>query len=1323
MRVITLVCLLWQGRLLEQSLDDREALLRLLSMTHNSGHVDPQSLAEIPPLLIGAAAVGAVGAVGAGVGLMGMMGVFNSHRTRRREKDRTPPCESTDPLDTNDNDCATTRFNKMVKYYPYHKNLEKLQRMVIQGEDETEGLMGHISKAIGRNQDQIFGIGGSSKKPSTSDGVKYETRLLLDASLQLQGATVATTDEMYDRAIQVTDNAIDDVRTLKEHLAESFSDLMMKYSLASKMQQASSKANTDRMNGAASAELRKSVREVLAKQRDIGGQIAQSQKDAQKLLKQYSTEKTRFAASLKDAADILDATENKLENLRSSSETSLGSMVTQTGAQVSQTGTKAHKRVADQVALLADDWQSQTKSALAASQDGWTNMTGTLMRQQKALADAVDEDLLNGLSSNATAAAQTAASNISDAIDATQSSLESRFRDSHSSVETISNANSAISLESLAGADGLSIESRQVASEMDTEAREVKQKLTDIASSGVSAGDSGLRDLLGALAEAHGDAASSLHGSEAEYTQLIAQVLKQTGSDGQGISVELSQVAALIRSGKVKSVAEIESLLGGIITDTRSKGSGLMDATDEVTISLTTQEKKLANQLGLTESQLRNLILKSESSVLQSLGMSAEDRHRILAKYSTDQEEQYGSSFARTTNVRSVSQGLVEGLRGIDQGIGNSGSMLSAFSGSDGDSVKQLSASLAESDVSGIQAVERERARAARLAWSVLRAQQSSVSKSLKSGARELDAKLKILNSSSDGFLADGTAIKDRTDSLRSEGESLGEQVQNRVEATERSVGDINTKFKAKLGDFELEESGKLSSLTAEAKNGIDRSSVADVSAFVAEYIGSKEKKTADRTIKTNIHQRVLTDAQEKTANEIADLELKAHALNADMLTTERLKQDLGNALREVDSGFAFATTQADQLRQKFESLKSTSESAIRNVTTGIREEVLGVPSLITSGIAALDRDFQLASADLSAAILKTRDSLATAKSDEERDEAEQGLIVLTKLQAVQQGVLEADQGLRRNISDQHSDSLKQAQGVQNAMALLLAGIASVTNQLDRTKDLEDVGRMAASIVSDFGVLTNSTADRLSDDAAQAALAEALAFRRNQSRIDRQVGRVNIAFDSAGGVAANKSEDSESLLHKIDGLMARLSEGTRLSRRSTSERINAVLSDVTLNATKLISDSDSLKDDVLTRLALVRMAMSSFLSLWNEYAVAADRKIRRMVAGDGEFAAGLESSAKQRLVEGERFAGRTKDQIQNLMQEIESARESEGEYEEKFSEEMKLVRTQTDTGNRGHNKVMLDLSSMVDHIGDGERRGGLMEKIRGLLDRFTNSIY
>lgn len=96
---------------------------------------------------------------------------------------------------------------------------------------------------------------------------------------------------MYDRAIQVTDNAIDDVRTLKEHLAESFSDLMMKYSLASKMQQASSKANTDRMNGAASAELRKSVREVLAKQRDIGGQIAQSQKDAQKLLKQYSTEK------------------------------------------------------------------------------------------------------------------------------------------------------------------------------------------------------------------------------------------------------------------------------------------------------------------------------------------------------------------------------------------------------------------------------------------------------------------------------------------------------------------------------------------------------------------------------------------------------------------------------------------------------------------------------------------------------------------------------------------------------------------------------------------------------------------------------------------------------------------------------------------------------------------------------------------------------------------------------------------------------------------------------------------------------------------------
>lgn len=69
--------------------------------------------------------------------------------------------------------------------------------------------------------------------------------------------------------------------------------------------------------------------------------------------------------------------------------------------------------------------------------------------------------------------------------------------------------------------------------------------------------------------------------------------------------------------------------------------------------------------------------------------------------------------------------------------------------------------------------------------------------------------------------------------------------MQNRVETTERSVGDINTKFRAKLGDFELEESGKISTLTAEAKNGIDQSTVADVSAFVAEYIGSKEKENS----------------------------------------------------------------------------------------------------------------------------------------------------------------------------------------------------------------------------------------------------------------------------------------------------------------------------------------------------------------------------------------------------------------------------------------------------------------------------------------------
>ena len=153
-----------------------------------------------------------------------------------------------------------------------------------------------------------------------------------------------------------------------------------------------------------------------------------------------------------------------------------------------------------------------------------------------------------------------------------------------------------------------------------------------------------------------------------------------------------------------------------------------------------------------------------------------------------------------------------------------------------------------------------------------------------------------------------------------------------------------------------------------------------------------------------------------------------------------------------------------------------------------------------------------------------------------------------------------------------------------------------------------------------------------------------------------------------------------------------------------------------------MSNTSETEQDVVTRLALVRMAMASFLSLWNEYAVATDRQTHQIVKNDHAFISQIETDVKADLGKGERFVNATGEQLAVMTRLVGVSKEDQVEFEDDFDETIRKIRKQTDAINDGSNAAIIGLQKMLDGTVNGNNKGAseTMDEIEGLIDHFVS---
>ena len=1241
-------------------------------------------------------------------------------------------CSASGDPDTANGDCFTYRWNLLGTYYPTHLSLKRLDKAIVISAYEAEGTLQAVFNAIDSNTLAVAGNTGSLDKPSSSEGLIADSKLLTDATAQLQRAAIASTSIMYDQVLNLTDTSSSSVKSMKESIASGFSNLMDQVKASSAKQASRAANNTQVMVKDANTAFSSAVGAVQASQNAVGNSVLNTTATNSRTSGTFTANANSASNRLSDAEDLVDSTADNTARQAATAGEVLADKIGAAAESVVTSGDEKAAQAATAAEGVKTSVQDQTSNQLDAAKSDWADAAAAAAAKAADAAAAADAKVettaesMNERLTNATSA--TAA-----VISATQTGMQTRTNDAITTAKDAAAAAGTVATQANSGVSAVATERNQMAADAEAHAASAKQQLTDLVKSASAASGKSIQEILAGLGAAQTDAQHTTATSELESQDAIAKFLGQVGQDGTKVASAMASLQSTIAAGRAKADSDISTQFSGAVgkaTETKTQLTGQLD---RVGADLEDTEKKLnAAAGGLARDMQSKLGAGGQTAgaeVSSARAASAATAAKLLQSVLASAGEFTGSSEDKEKMLKT----LLEALKSMMAETGSAGAALGATAESTDDQVADLFGDLGDSDDDAVAQIAREvkgKKDDLNRFGSEFAGKQSA---QLGRMARETADAVKKRERDADSAAASAEFLEknslDKADRLRDLVAGMLGNTDSLVGETKSKSGRTHDDFESRMRQMAAKDDGVVTGLQG-MLNQYAGDAMGEVGGFLTQLVGGKSADISNSVSKQQKLVELMRGSSSDASAAAARLQGVVDALARDSKNSRNGLID--KVLAVLDSTLASSQSFSGTitgLDSKLQDAKHESESGLTELTRSIQAEVLKIPMILTAGASKLQNDFRMASSDLDNNILKLKEKMATAQTAEEREAAMQGLVVLNKLQGIQQGVLEADKKLRTDIQQNAQKGMIDSSNVEGAMAGVLSAMSTINSQMDTSRltveaNTETLGKQTATLVNGLNMLVTSSSDRVAHEAAQAAVESKfnlnMADARNKVRLAGATSNVNKTLQVFTGNAEKVYSDEANVRDDID----RLKSGTDASSKAIDGRISSVLADVMSNAEKVKSDASIGQSDVLTRLALVRMAMSNFLSLWNEYASSMDRKLMRFHSTDSEFVAQMERDLRARLGGSEQNVNMTDAEVQGLKNQVEMTMKDQIEYENFFNTKIVELKNTLKSLNDARNLKTLETTDLVNQFENYETsaHSQLKEVVKKLIDQFDDGL-
>jgi hypothetical protein len=1256
---------------------------------------------------------------------------IHSNERRRWDGDKSP-CDDRSPSDTATDECYAQRFKEMQQFMPQHLALMGSDRDLVITEYEAEGTMGKALAEMQKDVDLLYGYDGQIGKPSATQGIIHETNALMDAANQLQGASVASISIMYDQVLNVSDVADSSTRSLKTNLAASLSDLMGSVKNASNAQADRANNNSQALTSKISTGLQDSVSEIVEEQKAMSANIDTETKQTESSRDAFKGKMDRIGAALADAPVSSDAANNANKQSAQKTSTSIANTAGASAEEVGSAGQAKADDVKTETGKIVDGVKDEHASQVSSAQSDWDDAAAKAAADAKAIASNA-ESKVDQAAEAVQSSVEKASSEATDKLSGTQTTIQTRTADAKNANKDASGAASNLSGQIDSGVASTSTQANQVGTDAETSAQETNKKLSDLVRSAASTSGKSIQEILNSLGYAQKDAKSTAAQTETGAQEAIAEFLDQIGKDGSKVAGAMSSLTQMIQTGQSKTSGEIDASFDQVNSGVDETKTGLTGQLDQVGTQLTEGENRFSEKSNDVKKDVESKLLTGSDETRKQISDLEKNGSQVKSQLLSSILESMADFTGDSEDMDKILKDLTALLEELTGGQSAAQSALSGVGESQTDAIAALMASLASSDDSAADQIK-----------AAADQQKNGLDQfggkfSSESGSKIATMWAKIGQALSrkagdaDKYASDSEMEEKKT---MDQANNLGSIAKTLLGNTDELIAETDSKSDLAKGDFESElekmnskDDGVTANLQA-TLNGYVGEATGDVGGFVAALVDGKGSEIDQSVRKEQGELQTLGNDSKDAKAKAEKLIAVISALSKDAAASQTsLINGILALLSKTQSGQDSLASRIEDASDNLDEVRLASSESLAELTKSIQSEVVKIPMILTSGAVRLQNDFSLASSDLENNINKLKEKLATAQTDEEREEAMQGLVVLNKLQALQQGVLEADSQLRVQIRDNAQKGKIESSNVQGAMAGVLAAMTSINSQMSTARatvqsDTETIGKQTATLVNGLNMMIAGSTDQLAHDAAQAAVDSRfnlnMADARNKVRIaaaSQGVERTAATFQTN---VEKATKDESGIRNTID----RITDTTKSSSAALGARIDAVLEAITAKADTIKVGTTDGEGDIVTRLALVRMAMANFLGLWNEYAANTDRKLKAFHSTDTEFIAQMETDLRSKLGGSETSVNYTDHRISDLRKEIEVQMNDEVEFENLFNSKIQDLKAQLKNMNEDLNVKTIKSNSLLNDFENFEHENyaSTKDSIKELIDRFDDRI-
>jgi len=299
--------------------------------------------------------------------------------------------------------------------------------------------------------------------------------------------------------------------------------------------------------------------------------------------------------------------------------------------------------------------------------------------------------------------------------------------------------------------------------------------------------------------------------------------------------------------------------------------------------------------------------------------------------------------------------------------------------------------------------------------------------------------------------------------------------------------------------------------------------------------------------------------------------------------------------------------------------MKLNATKDLAQVKANLTNTLLSIPRNVSFINMEILGGYKLRTEELEDKIINLRDILASEENLENRNRLMNGLVVLEKLHAVQEGITDAIQNGTSGLYSITNDASETDRNLLGAMMGFKASTDAIFKNSRATisDSLESVSKQTAEILNGYYFDANGKIRRLANDAAQSAMNSAFELGVSDSRSA-------VRMRSELGITSDRLQAFQTRSSQVAGLHAGLAKTETEGRKSVHFTANWINQEI-LNLMHIIgsnrnvsSDSDT-ELDVLSRLGIVRIAVAEFLGLWHEFGKNLSKKLFRFAVEENQW--------------------------------------------------------------------------------------------------------